>query len=509
MGTAASEFRFLTGATGFIGHYLLGELLRRGDRCIVLLRQPLDGSLRRLRGLLESIGIDAADCVDRERLIPVEGDLADGWPDVRCPAIATVVHVAASTRFHGDTDGEPYRTNVSGTRHLLEWAAARDVGDMHFVSSAYTCGRSETPVAERFSERPPVFHNPYEESKWQAERLCVEWSTGDRRRLTIHRPSVVVGEFDGGRASKFSGFYVLARATELLDRIFRGADAAARRSIPLRIRARPNDRQNIVPVDYAASMMARVIAEPRYCGRVYHLVHPDPPTNELIKRALEEQFGIGGGRFVAPEAFATDDLNEHERRFYEVSRSIEHYFVETPTFLRANAAVVEAECGIRCPTYDSAAIRRLVAYAQKVEWGRRRDSRDGCGSPVAAYFEWFLPTHVGRSEVARLTAVSATMRFIIDDEPNGQWVCRFDRGQLRLVRRGSDGIQEDFGYRATRDVFWEAISGKVHPQELFLSGRAEVFGDVEQALKMAMILHEFTREWPCDARTLARSGARP
>lgn len=62
---------------------------------------------------------------------------------------------------------------------------------------------------------------------------------------------------------------------------------------------------------------------------------------------------------------------------------------------------------------------------------------------------------------------------------------------------------EEFGYRSTRDVFWEAITGRVPPQELFLSGRAELFGDIERAMKMATILHEFTREFPCDPRRLA------
>jgi nucleoside-diphosphate-sugar epimerase len=468
----------------------------------------MEKSLGRLVSLLDALGVNAADCIRHERLIPAEGDLADRWPDLPRIAIGTVIHGAASTRFHADGDGEPYRTNVSGTRRLLEWAAARSADDLHLVSSAYTCGRTDIPVSEQFVPEPPAFHNPYEESKWQAERLCVEWAASQRRRLTIHRPSVVVGEFGAGRASKFSGFYVLARATEILDRIFRDADAASRQSIPLRIRARPDDRQNIVPVDYVASMMAHIIGRPHLHGRVYHLVHPNPPTNDRIKRAFEEQFGIGGGRFVAPETFDADDLNEHEQRFYEISRSIEHYFVDTPTFLRPNADAVEEESGTHCPTYDAAAIRRLVAYAQRAEWGRpKKSERDGT-SPVAAYFESFLPTYVSKSEVARLTAVSTTMRFVIDDEPNGQWVCRFDRGQLEMVHRGEDGVQEDFGYRATRDVFWEAIGGKVHPQELFLSGRAEVFGDVEQALKMAMILHAFTREWPCDAHTLARVGAR-
>jgi len=126
----------------------------------------------------------------------------------------------------------------------------------------------------------------------------------------------------------------------------------------------------------------------------------------------------------------------------------------------------------------------------------------------ALYFESFLPEHVGRSQVARMNALKVTMRFIIEDEPDGEWVCEFDGGQLRTVHRGANGFQEQIGYRTTREAFWEAISGRVHPQELFLTGRAEVCGDVEKALKMAMILHAFTREFPCTPALLADYGRR-
>ncbi len=203
-------------------------------------------------------------------------------------------------------------------------------------------------------------------------------------------------------------------------------------------------------------------------------------------------------------------MNEHEQRFYDISRSIEHYLVDTPTFVRDNTVAAEREFGMRCRAFDEAAIHRLISFAQSCEWGRRRTSRRGEASPCAAYFESFLPRFVEQSRIARLTAVTTTMRFVIDDEPDGQWVCCFDRGQLRTVHRGSNGLAEEFGYRSTREVFWEAIAGATHPQELFLSGRAELFGDVEKAMKMAMILHEFTKEFPCTPRALAdlqRGGA--
>ena len=290
----------------------------------MLLRPPLDKSLDRLAVLLGALSIDARDHVRREVLVPLAGDLQNTWPDVSGLHLDAVIHGAASTRFSPDSDGEPRRTNVEGTGRLLEWSGRKGIGRFHMISSAYSCGRVPGPVPEDYVAIRPSFHNEYEATKWESEQLCLAWSRAAGRQLTLYRPSVVVGEYHSGRSPKFAGFYLSARATEFLARSFESADAAARHSIPLRIRGRAHDCQNIVPVDYVATMIAAVVSEPRYHGRVYHLTHPGPPSNGLIKTALESFFEIGGGRFVDPAAFPSTGLNEHEQHFYDISRSIEH-----------------------------------------------------------------------------------------------------------------------------------------------------------------------------------------
>jgi nucleoside-diphosphate-sugar epimerase len=491
-------YTFITGATGLIGHYLLAALVARGRRCAVLLRPPIEGSVDRLSALLWALGCDAGSLMRARQLVAVEGDLAGAIPECGGLDVQRVIHAAAATNFRTDPQGEPERTNIRGTARLLEWAKRREVREFHLISSAYVCGRSGRPAEEAVSAEAPAFHNDYEQTKWHAEQRCAAWAQQRGRTLTIYRPSVVVGEYATGRSTKFAGAYLSARATELLDRMFRDADGAARHTIPLRLKGRRDGCQNIVPVDYVATMIATILERPADHGRVYHLTHPHPPTNETIKRAYELYFDIGGGRFVAPDVFDRDALNEYEQRFYDVSRSIEHYFIDTPTFLRANTERIEQAVGQACPVFDVEAIQRLVSYAVRANWGRPRTSTRAGVPSCASYFEEFLPEHVVRSRIARMTGLSAVVRFVIEDEENGEWVCRFERGRLAGVERGRNGIQEDFGYRATREVFWESVSGRTHPDELFLTGRAELFGEIERALKMAVVLHEFTREFPCD-----------
>ena len=512
-----TDFVLLTGSTGFVGHRALVELLRRGRRCAVTLRAPVAQSTAALAVLLSDFGIDIRSAIAQERLLPAECDLREGVPSLPGVRVGAVVHAAASTRFEADGTGEPAATNVGGTRRLLDWCGRRGVAHVNLVSSAYACGRwpRGAPVPESphfFDRREPSFHNDYETSKWEAEQLCHGWARlGAGRAVTVYRPSVVVGEFGTGRATKFDAFYIPVRATEVLSRAFADPQDPRRWSVALRIKGRAADHQNIVPVDYVAAMITHLLGDPCSRGRVYHLTHPHPPTNGQIKQALEEHFCLGGGRFVEPAEMDCAGLNEHERIFADISRPVEHYMIDTPQFDRANAVAAERAAGIACAAYDTAALRRLFSYAESVGWAcsRRRRGRtaESTASPTSlldAYFQGFLPEHVNRSKVARVTGLTVDVRFTIEDEPNGEWVCRFERGRLAqvLCAPAAAGARADFGYRTTRAGFWRAISGRHHPQELFLFGHAHISGDVERALKLAMILNAFAREFPCDERAL-------
>jgi nucleoside-diphosphate-sugar epimerase len=502
----------LTGATGFIGHYLLAELIAMRVPCAVLLRAPVEDSAQRLSKLLVALGFDLKDECASGLVVILEGDLCYGLPEPASLEISAIVHAAASTRFDRDATGEPRRTNVGGTLTLLRWAQENNISNFHLVSSAYRCGVIDGSVRESLGSRTPRFHNTYEKTKWQAERACARWAgAAPGRSLTIYRPSIVVGEHESGRATKFSGFYLSARATQMLaEQYDRDPGVGDRHRIAMRVRGRSHDRQNMVPVDYVSAMVAHGVCDPEFHGGIFHLTHPDPPTNGQIKHAVELRYDIAGGRFVDPRTFDPTVMNEKERLFYEVSQPIEHYFVDTPTFERTTADRLEQAAGVTCPVYDADSLDRLLAYAQDCRWGRlsvepvRADTHTNDDMLYDAYFMSYLPGRVGRSKISRLTGLSVTMRFILEDVPDGQWVCRFERGLLTAVHRGENTYEEDFSYRTHSDVFWRAIGGGVHPQEVFFDRKAEVSGDTEQALKMAMILHQFNKEFPCNRAILRR-----
>lgn len=483
----------LTGATGFLGHYVLRDYLSRDDtRCRVLVRLPLRRGIAKLAGLLAELGVDAEKEIQSGRLIPLEGELPGSIDSSVARGATVVVHAAAHTRFHGGHDGEPFRTNVEGTRALLELATNARVGHVVLISTAHVCGRRTGRITEAVSDHPPDFFNEYESSKWESEQLAWGWR-GAGRRVTVLRPSILIGDRDTGRATSMGGIYLIARATELLARSVREDPALDPLQINFRLPGSPGAKVNLMPVCVAAGEIARLSLNARPSSAVHHVVNERPPTFLEIKEWLEEFFEIGGGTFVG--AFP-DRPNEQESLFLGACGKVLNYFRSDLHFdisdgwrtARA-ASPVDRQVFLRC-----------LRYARSVNWNRDRRPKVAdparAGIDPAAYFERFLPEFVGKSTVARLHVLTTVVRFRVGDSAFNEWTCRFDRGALVGVQRGADKAEEEFGYRISPEGFAEVITGRSTLQEVFFRGAADLMGNHERALKMVPVMEAFLREFP-------------
>jgi uncharacterized protein YbjT (DUF2867 family) len=168
----------LTGATGYVGSYVLRELLRHDHtpRCLV-------------RGAAETLAVqaDALEIVSGDVTDPasLDGAFAD------CDAVIHLVGIIEEKRSHGVTFE---RLHVDGTRHVVE--AAQHAGIDRFIHMSANGARLDEATA-------------YQRTKWEAEQIVKE---AGFEHWTILRPSLLFGEPDPGRPEF---------ASQLLDELVR------------------------------------------------------------------------------------------------------------------------------------------------------------------------------------------------------------------------------------------------------------------------------------------------
>lgn len=155
----------LTGASGYVGSYILRELLRQGHvpRCVVR------GSAADLAVEDDAIEVVTADVTEPASL---DGVLEN------CDA---VIHLVGILEEHPRRGATFERIHVQGTRHLVEEAKASGIGCFIHMSA---------------NGARPDGGTEYQRTKWTAEQIVKQ---GPFSHWTIFRPALLFGEPDPGR----------------------------------------------------------------------------------------------------------------------------------------------------------------------------------------------------------------------------------------------------------------------------------------------------------------------
>lgn len=172
---------FVTGATGFLGSHVARVLADQGADLRLLVRST--SNLRNLQGL----NADTA-----------TGDLCNAASlEKAISGCQTVFHVAADYRLWVRDPNEMYRSNVGGTRALLEAARKNGVRRIVYTSSVATIGFKKDGTAA--DEESPVsladMIGHYKRSKFMAEQLAMEAGRSGMHIVTVN-PTTPIGEQD-------------------------------------------------------------------------------------------------------------------------------------------------------------------------------------------------------------------------------------------------------------------------------------------------------------------------
>jgi dihydroflavonol-4-reductase len=167
----------VTGASGFVGWHVARLLLESGYKVRALVRRS-----------------SVVPELDVER---IQGDLRDRASLDRATAGCSLLfHVAADYRLWSKNPDELYRSNVDGTRNVLESARSAGIERIVYTSTVGCIGAPEDGIGD---ETQPtsigMMSGAYKRSKFLAERVALDFAAAGLP-VVIVNPTAPMGDHD-------------------------------------------------------------------------------------------------------------------------------------------------------------------------------------------------------------------------------------------------------------------------------------------------------------------------
>ncbi|TQM85576.1 thioester reductase-like protein [Saccharothrix saharensis] len=265
----------LTGATGFVGAFLLRELLKASAatvHCLVRAADEAEG-LRKVEANLRWYRL--WDEVDATRLRVVPGDLSqprlglsEQTYDRLAREVDAVYHAGATVNWL-----RPYTElrapNVHGTQEVLRLAARHRTVPVHHLSTTGVFAGAREPgvplTVDDPTGPPDALPSGYLRSKWVAEHLVAQ-AAERGLPVRVYRVDLVSGDQVNGACQTRDFVWLATKGLVQAGAVPTGLDG----TVPM------------VPVDYAAAAVVRLSRE---SGGVFHLYNPGRVSwREIVAR---------------------------------------------------------------------------------------------------------------------------------------------------------------------------------------------------------------------------------
>lgn len=350
---------FLTGGTGFLGAFIIRELLTQTQADIYCLTRgkTIEEGKNKLQNNLAQYYIWNDNL--SHRIIPVLGDLSQ-------PLLG--MNEAEFTKLGNTIDGIyhsgamlnyvfPYAamkpTNVLGTQEILRLACTGKLKPVHLVSSVavfesdYYAGKV-VKEDDDFDHWEGIFLG-YSQTKWVAEKLVkLGYSRGIP--ITIHRPPLIAGDSKTG----------VCNTDDFINLAIKGC---------LQMGCFPdvNYMLDISPVDYVSKSIVYLSLQQKSLGHAFHLQHPEPvPFMDMVKWLQSFGFPIEIIPYEEWQNRLTTDLVTPENPLYTLrpfllERWSKDKLTVPDLYLNAHRPQIScaatqqalAESSIRCAPLDS------------------------------------------------------------------------------------------------------------------------------------------------------------
>ncbi|WP_199322108.1 non-ribosomal peptide synthetase [Leptolyngbya sp. FACHB-321] len=262
---------FLTGATGFLGAFLLKELLQQTEAHIYCLVRAADNSegLSRLQTTLEKYQLWHP-AFNHSRIVPISGDLAQPLLGLAPQEFARLA-AQIDTIYHNGADVNFFKSyqqlkaaNVLGTQEVLRLACQTKVKPVHHISTISIFGSTYSDATiiredELIDGHESHLDLGYSQSKWVAEKLV--WMAQSRGLpVTVFRAGAIAG----------SSQTAVSNSKDFEFSFIRGC---------IQMGVFPDlgtEQQSFVPVDYVSQVIVHLSKQPQLLKKAFHLVHPCP-----------------------------------------------------------------------------------------------------------------------------------------------------------------------------------------------------------------------------------------
>lgn len=278
----APQTIFLTGGTGFLGAFVIADLLRLTQaRLYCLVRAETESAAK--QRLLENLShYGLAPCDADERIVAVIGDLEQpmfaldpqmhGW---LAEHVEVIYHLAASVSFMPGYQ-QLKAINVTALQQILRLACQHHTKAVHYTSTYAVFNSDSYRLAETVYETELAggsagFIRGYDRSKWVAEKICR--IAKDRGiPVTIYRAGFISGDSYLGIHNKMDPVARMFAATLCAGAAFR-----------------INALLHLTPVDFCSLALVRLSLNPETTNQIFHLVQEEPPNCMQILGWLQEE----------------------------------------------------------------------------------------------------------------------------------------------------------------------------------------------------------------------------
>lgn len=313
---------FLTGATGFLGSYILRDLMERPNvRVYAHVRaKNLGHAMERLRASGSAYGVWKESY--EQRISVVLGNLEErhfgldneSWQEL-CKSIDVIIHNGALVHWV-----YPYSTlrgpNVIATINVMELCTEGREKFFSFVSSTSAIdteyfvnlsdtlisqGKEGVPEADFLDGSSKGLGTGYGQSKWAAERVIRIAGQENGLRGCIIRPGYVMGDSKVG----------ISNTDDFLLRMVKGC-------VQLGLIPNIDNTVNMVPVDHVARVVVACALHPPQAGyvSVAHVTsHPRLKFNEFLQSLVAYGYEVSETDYipwrVALEKYVIEDANDN------------------------------------------------------------------------------------------------------------------------------------------------------------------------------------------------------